>query len=193
MWRFESSPAHMLYTRKGDDGKTKKFGCDQRMSKNSMTAEALGTLDEVNSFLGLVKVQSKSVKWKVGGLKVSNIIDWAQNGLFIVQAEVAGAKKTIDQSKVRKMETWVDAMEKAMPPIKTFFVSGGTEMAALLDISRTMARKAERRIVAGEECGEIKVSKETLAFMNRLSSLFYAMARLMNHKSGINEESPSYE
>lgn len=183
----------MLYTRKGDDGKTKKFGCDQRMSKNSSTAEALGTLDEANSFLGLVKVRSKSIKWKVGGMKVEKIIDWAQNGLFIVQAEVAGAEKTIDEGKVKQMEIWVDAMEKAMPPIKTFFVSGGTEMAAMLDISRTLARKAERRVVAGEESGEIKVSKETLAFMNRLSSLFYAMARLTNHKSGIKEEMPDYK
>ena len=163
------------------------------MSKNSMTAEALGTLDEVNSFLGMVKVRSKSFRWKVDGMKIEQMIDWAQNGLFIVQAEVAGAEKTIDGNKVKKMETWIDAMEKAMPPIKTFFVSGGTEMAAMLDISRTMARKAERRIVAGEEKGEIKVGKETLAFMNRLSSLFYAMARLTNHKSGINEESPTYE
>ena len=183
----------MLYTRKGDDGKTKKFGCDQRMSKNSMTAEALGTLDEVNSFLGLVKVKSRSMRWKIGGMKIETIVDWAQNGLFIVQAEVAGAEKTVDGNKVKKMETWIDAMEKAMPPIKTFFVSGGTEMAAMLDISRTLARKAERRVVAGEESGEIKVSKETLAFMNRLSSLFYAMARLTNHKSGIKEEVPDYK
>ena len=80
-----------------------------------------------------------------------------------------------------------------MPPIKTFFISGGTEMAALFDISRTLARKAERRVIAGIENGEVVVGPVTLAFLNRLSSLFYALARLSNHKSGIKEVPPSYK
>ena len=73
------------------------------------------------------------------------------------------------------------------------FVSGGTELAALLDVSRTLARKVERRVIAGVEDGDVKVGAETLAYLNRLSSLFYALARLTNHKSGIKEVPPSYE
>jgi cob(I)alamin adenosyltransferase len=106
---------------------------------------------------------------------------------------VAGADKTIANSKVKEIEVIVDSAEKEMPPIKTFFVSGGTEMAALFDVSRTLSRKAERRVIAGTESGEVKVGEVTLAFMNRLSSLFYALARLTNHKSGIKETPPSYK
>jgi cob(I)alamin adenosyltransferase len=175
----------MLYTRKGDAGTTKDFksGPGQRKSKSSCQTEALGALDELNSFLGLVKVKSSD----------PDIIQWCQNCLFTVQAEVAGADKKIGEEKIKEMEGWIDAMEREMPPIKTFFISGGTELAALLDISRTLARKAERRVVAGMEAGEFKTDAATLAFLNRLSSLMYALARLSNHKSGITETPPTYQ
>jgi len=74
-----------------------------------------------------------------------------------------------------------------------FFISGGTELAALFDVSRTLARKAERRVVAGVEAGEFRADAATLAFLNRLSSLLYALARLTNHKSGITEQPPTYD
>jgi cob(I)alamin adenosyltransferase len=91
------------------------------------------------------------------------------------------------------MESMIDVIEKELPPIKTFFISGGTELAALFDISRTLARKAERRVVGGAESGEFKIDVATLAFLNRLSSFFYALARLTNHKSGKEEVPPSYK
>ncbi len=184
----------MLYTRKGDSGTTKdlRSGTGQRKSKSSCQTETLGALDELNSFLGLVKVKAAGLAWTASGKKVDRIIDRAQNSLFIVQAEVAGADKTISNDKVSEMEELIDTIEKEMPPIKTFFISGGTEIAALLDISRTLARKAERRVIASIELGEVRVGPITLAFLNRLSSLFYALARLTNHKSGIKEVPPSY-
>ena len=175
----------MLYTRKGDAGTTKDFqsGPGQRKSKSSCQTEALGALDELNSFLGLVKVKSSD----------PDIIQWCQNCLFTVQAEVAGADKQVGQGKVAEMESMIDAIEKELPPIKTFFISGGTELAALFDISRTLARKAERRVIGGTEAGEFKIDAATLAFLNRLSSLMYALARLSNHKSGITETPPTYQ
>jgi cob(I)alamin adenosyltransferase len=185
----------MLYTRKGDTGTTKDFKSSpgQRKSKSSCQTESLGALDELNSFLGLAKVKSADVDWKVNGKSFVEIIHWTQNCLFSVQAEVAGADKKIGQEKVTEMESFIDNMEKEMPPIKTFFISGGTELAALFDISRTLARKAERRAIAAVEAGEIVLGSVTLAFLNRLSSLMYALARLSNHKSGINETPPTYQ
>ena len=85
----------MLYTRKGDSGKTAVFGCDQRISKSSAIAEALGTLDEINSFLGVCKVLAHQTKVECGKLKVEEIINAVQQNLFIVQAELAGADKII--------------------------------------------------------------------------------------------------
>jgi len=184
----------MLYTRKGDSGTTKAFDtkAGQRISKSSCRTESLGALDELNSFLGIAKVKSGGLDWKVGTSSLEEIVSWSQNGLFIVQAEVAGADKKMGEGKVGEMESWIDEIEKQLPPIKTFFVSGGTELAAIFDVCRTMARKAERRVIKAFEEDSIAVCPETLAYLNRLSSLFYALARLVNHKSGIKEIPPSY-
>jgi cob(I)alamin adenosyltransferase len=185
----------MLYTRKGDDGTTKVFDSKpgERISKSSCRTESLGALDELNSFLGLAKIKASSVSWTVDGRPAADIVLWAQKCLFIIQAEVAGADKAIGDGKVTELEKMVDQIESEMPPIKSFFISGGTELAALFDVSRTLARKAERRVIAGIEDKGVKAAPATLAFLNRLSSLFYAMARLSNHKSGIKEESPDYK
>ncbi len=185
----------MLYTRKGDDGSTQTFGCcDQRMSKSSAIAEALGTLDEVNSFLGVCKVRAEDVGWDVPGSnkKLADIIDDVQQNLFTVQAEVAGADKSVGEDKIKEIEQIIDAIEKELPPIKTFFVSGGTELAARFDFVRTLARRAERRVTAAQKEGSVKVSADTQSYLNRLSSLLYALARFSNHKAGIEEEKPQY-
>ena len=188
----------MLYTRKGDDGTTKTFGCNQRISKSSAVAEALGALDEVNSFLGIIKVNPLAPTTVVPGgadaaFALAYVINEVQQNLFIVQAEVAGADKHITEDKVRGMEAMIDAIEAELPPITSFFVSGGTELAATLDFSRTLARRAERRVVGVADEGTVMIGKETLAYLNRLSSLLYALARQVNHKSGITEEPPTYK
>ncbi|MFA6404577.1 MAG: cob(I)yrinic acid a,c-diamide adenosyltransferase [Candidatus Paceibacterota bacterium] len=182
----------MLYTRKGDDGSTKTFGCDQRTSKSSLIAEALGSLDEANSFLGIVKTSEEIDKLTILDVSFKEIIHQAQESLFIVQAEVAGAGKTIGEDKVQVEENIIADIEKTLPPIKTFFISGGTNIATSFDFARTLVRRAERRVVAVSEQGLVKISPHTLAYLNRLSSLLYALARLSNHKSGINERSPKY-
>lgn len=176
----------MLYTGKGDDGTTSSFGSKERFSKNSSITEALGTLDEINSFLGLIKVH------KHVGLEQGAIIAAVQNNLFIAQAETAGADKHIDRTAVHELETYINVIEHTLPPVKTFFVSGGTELGALFDVARAIARRAERRVVAAHDEGSITASPSTLSYLNRLSSLLYALARDANHRAGINEEIPTY-
>jgi cob(I)alamin adenosyltransferase len=185
----------MLYTRKGDEGTTKTFGCDQRVSKSSTIAEALGSLDEINSFLGLIKVKSQNISFKLPAkeILVSETTDRIQQDLFIIQAELAGADKTISEDKVKWLEEIIDGIEQTLPPIKTFFVSGGTELATLSDVARTIARRAERRVVGVVSEGKIKVGKDTLAYLNRLSSVLYAFARSFNHIANITEKAPNYK
>jgi cob(I)alamin adenosyltransferase len=195
----------MLFTGKGDGGTTKTFGCNQRISKSSAITEALGSLDEINSFLGLVKVKSAGVIFPLesGDIVLADTINRIQQDLFIIQAELAGADKTIAEEKVKWQEQIINDIEKALPPITTFFVSGGCELATLADISRTIARRAERRVVGVvEEARDIQpalepakevVGKFTLAYLNRLSSVLYATARMANHINGVVEESPKYE
>jgi len=188
----------MLYTRKGDDGKTSAYHCDQRFSKSSIIAEALGTLDEINSFLGVIKAKSDQESGQgnssaLGGISLTALIQEVQENLFIIQAEVAGADKKINSEKILEMEKMIDDIEKELPPIKTFFISGTTELSALFDFARTLARRAERRVVAVADEGKISISTETLTYLNRLSSLLYAFARQSAYKSGVKEDSPKYK
>jgi cob(I)alamin adenosyltransferase len=182
----------MLYTGKGDNGKTKTFGCDQKISKSSAITEALGSLDEVNSFLGIVKVNSKELRIKNYELRGDQIVESIQQNLFIIQAEVAGSDMKIGEDKLRECELLISEIEKELPPIKTFFISGGTELASLFDFARTLARRAERRVVDVFDGGQ-NIGEFTLAYLNRLSSLLYALARVSNHCAGIDEEAPNYK
>ncbi len=182
-----------LFTGKGDGGTTKTFGCDQRVSKSSAVAEALGTLDEINSFLGICKEKSRvSFSVPPQDMALHELLHQTQGNLFIIQAELAGADKKMLMEKVKETETIINEIEKLMPPITTFFISGGTELAAHLDFARTLARRAERRVVAVRDEGRQEIGDPMLAYLNRLSSLLYALARLTNHLSGITEESPKY-
>ena len=177
----------MLYTGKGDGGTTKVFGCDQqRISKSSELPEALGALDELNAFLGFVKMRAQ------GEPRIAGVLRETQETLFIVQAEVAGADKRVTREKVEAIETIINDAEKEIPPLKGFSIAGGTELSALLDVARTLARRAERRVIAAAEAQARAVTPETKAYLNRLSSLLFALARLANHLAGVAEETPRY-
>lgn len=176
----------MLFTGKGDGGTSKTLrGEKERIAKSSAIFEALGTLDELNSFVGLVKVRAHSY------VLVRDILGELQEALFVVQAEVAGAEKYISEETVMRVGNIVNAIEKELPPITKFTVSGGTELSALLDVARTIARRTERRIIAATETG-VSVSASTRAFLNRLSSLLFALARLSNDRAGVVEVAPHY-
>ncbi len=192
----------IFFTGQGDDGKTGRFGCDQRISKSSAAAEALGSVDEINSFLGICKVKARgafsaqggpAAGWDVAGIPAENLISEIQNDLFIIQAELGGYSKIkFGSDKIKKLEEYINWIEKELPPIKTFFVAGGTELSALFDYARTLARRAERKTVFMSEQSPDEFNPEILAYLNRLSSILYALARFANHKAGVPEEPPKY-
>ncbi len=178
---------YMLYTGKGDTGTTTAFGCNQqRISKSSELPEALGALDELNAFLGFVKMRA------AGEPRIASMLREVQETLFIIQAQVAGADKKVKEEAVQKVGQMVNDIEKEVPPIKGFSIAGGTELSALLDVARTLARRAERRVIAVKEMNLRALAPETLAYLNRLSSLLFALARLANHLAGVAEENPRY-
>ena len=183
----------MLYTRKGDKGDTYFFDSEgERFSKGSWRAEALGALDEINSLLGVCKTKAGDITIKINGHTLSNILEQVQQNLFIIQAAIAGADKQITQDKIDFVEGIIDSIEKELPEIKTFFLAGGSELSALFDYARAVARRTERRVVRYSEIGEIEVKQEIHAYLNRLSSLLYALVRVVNLKSGAKETPPSY-
>ena len=188
----------MLYTGKGDGGTTKVLDSKERVPKSSPLPECLGTLDELNSFIGLCKVRASGEAdflITIGKRKrhASEILHGVQEVLFVIQAEAAGAKKRVKKGRVTEIETIVNTIEKEIPPITKFSIAGGTELAALLDVARTLARRAERRMSGLETKGLRTFSPHTKAYANRLSSLLFALARLANAKSGVKEQAPTYK
>lgn len=186
-----------LYTGVGDQGTTTLFHCDQgRISKSANIIEALGTLDELNAYIGIVKVYSEIEGLKVllgkKNISYSDILNDIQQTLFIIQAEVAGSDMTVSKADLKKIETIVEAISILLPPIRSFTVSGGSLLSAELDFSRTLARKAERQIIGVLEEGMRNLGKETIAYMNRLSTILFALSRYTNHLLAIREEHPKY-
>ena len=173
----------ILYTRKGDEGQTSIFGQSEKLSKSSQRVIALGSLDELNSLLGVCKVKSDKKE-------IFKILEDVQNDLFIIQAEVANAKKSLTSSRITEIEKIIDSIEKRLPKITTFIISGGTELSALLDYSRAVSRRAERIVFALND--KTKINPESLKYLNRLSSLLYALARLANVMHNIKEKKPKY-
>lgn len=185
----------MLYTGKGDKGDTGFFGSGKRISKASARPEALGACDELNSLLGVCKIaaQKKDVEITKANKTVSSVLADVQNNLFIVQGELAGAGTKVTAKKVTEAEDLIAHIEKELPPIRTFRVAGGTELSALLDYARAVSRRTERRAIAAVEAEEVRLGDQSKKYLNRLSTLLYALARLANVKSGKLEESPTYD
>jgi cob(I)alamin adenosyltransferase len=181
----------------GDKGTTTLFNCKQgRISKSANVIEALGAVDELNSFLGIIKVYTELDKLflKTNNKKLfySQIIERTQQNLFVVQAELAGSKMSVQRKEINYIENVIQATSELLPPIKSFTLAGGSIVSSGLDYARTLARKAERRIIAVSDEGIKNVDLKTLAYINRLSSLLFTMSRYANYAFAIEEEHPKY-
>lgn len=177
-----------LYTRTGDDGMTGLFS-GARVSKNHPRIEAYGSVDELNSVLGLAAAACDAAR--PFERRVAEILAIIQSRLFDIGADLAtpeGARQQAkihraDDADVAESEGWIDEVDGGNSPIRAFVMPGGTELAARLHVARTVARRAERAIVtlmATEPVGE-----PVLKYVNRLSDLFFAMARRVNHERGV--------
>lgn len=186
-----------LYTGFGDKGTTTLFHCDQgRISKSASIIEALGSLDELNAYLGIVKVYSDMDKvdllFNKKKISYSKIIKDIQEVLFIIQAQVAGSKIFVSKKHIKVIEDIISIISDLLPPVTSFTISGGSILSAELDFSRTLARRAERRIVQVEVEGIKVLDPNTIVYMNRLSSVLFAMSRYANYILSIPEDHPKY-
>ncbi len=179
----------MLFTRKGDDGTSGLFGTPERFPKDAMIFEALGAVDELNSLLGVCFSRAKIIRNK-NSLMLGGIVRRAQENLFIVQAELAGAQKTLSKSHVDRLERDIAEIEGHIENPHSFIIPGATELSALFDYARAVSRRAERHVVAAR--GVRPVSAHTYQYLNRLSSLLYVLARYAALKKGTKEDAPSY-
>lgn len=188
---------NILYTGFGDNGTTTLFDCKQeRISKSSILIEALGAVDELNAYLGIIKVLLKDNNFSI---EIDNedkyfnkIIDDIQQNLFVIQAELGGSKMTVIEDELDDIEKIIKKISDELPPITSFTVSGGSLLSSSLDFGRTLARRAERRIIGVVNEGLREVGVGTISYMNRLSTILFALSRYTNHLLSITEEHPDY-
>lgn len=189
----------MLYTGKGDNGTTKLFDCPQgkRVSKSDFVFEVLGTFDELNSSLGYTKVLSKKsndmLSMETRKVSYEEILEVLQQSLFCIQAELGGSDIHVTKDHILYLEKVIYAVETLLPPIKSFIIPGGGETGAYLDIVRTIARRAERQLILLRHKQERIISDKSIIFINRLSSVLYALARFANYQEGYSEGKPNYK
>lgn len=173
-----------IYTRTGDDGTTSLFS-GKRVKKSDLFIEAVGTLDECNSFIGL-SLSLMSLEQELDKVKVE--LNAIQHALFDLGAHVATPllesskekiKKTLfDATSAKELEQWIDEYDKILPPLKNFILPGGDSAGAALHLARSVCRRAERILVDLHEHHEI--SNDALIFMNRLSDYLFMVARYIN-------------
>jgi len=159
-----------IYTKVGDTGRSSTLNRTS-LSKDSPVFQLLGSLDELSSHLGLAKHKAPK--------GVGEIIEELQKNLIALSGEVAGAKKFVSNDEIKKLEKAIDNITPVIPESEEFVIVGKTESGALLDVCRTIARKAERAAVATITRGGI--TKEMIAWLNRLSDLLYVLARFTDN------------
>lgn len=173
-----------IYTKTGDNGETGLFG-GKRVKKSDKRISAYGTIDELNAHLGLAKefITSEEIK---------SLIEKLQNLLFNCGADLATPLEEIsikisipriDEKDIEFVEKNIDYFESKLEPLKNFILPGGSKGAALLHLCRTVCRRAEREIVALEECEVI--NHKIVIFANRISDLLFVLSRIENKTVGI--------
>ncbi|MEW6616836.1 MAG: cob(I)yrinic acid a,c-diamide adenosyltransferase [Patescibacteria group bacterium] len=187
-------PNTLFFTRNGDDGKS-VIG-KKNIPKSDSLFALLGALDELNSWIGFCVACDKEKSAHT--IDVEKILFRLQEMLFIAQAEIGaigfGTKNptiAIAEHHIREIEKIIFDIDAVVPPIKHFVLPGGTMCAASLDIARVVARKTER--IAVKFSKKKKISPEFLQFLNRFSSILFALARYINFISGKKEARPSYQ
>ena len=166
-----------IYTRTGDRGETSLFG-GARVPKNDARIEAYGTIDELNSHLGVVRVT-----WPDDQLL--NV----QRDLFDIGAHLASPGTSrfagVEASRIEQLERAIDTMEAELAPLKSFILPGGTGTAAQLHVARTVCRRAERLVVALHD--NDPATQSSIAYLNRLSDYLFVAARFANKREGVDD------
>ncbi|MGG3642684.1 cob(I)yrinic acid a,c-diamide adenosyltransferase [Bacillus gobiensis] len=167
-----------LYTRTGDQGQTSLIG--GRVSKDDIRVESYGTIDELNSFIGLAAAELEN---KITS-EIKEELFKIQFELFDCGGELANVSKTkegmLKEEYVEFLEQRIDEYTKEAPPLERFILPGGSKASAYVHAARTIARRAERQIVRLMNSEEIP--SVTLKYINRLSDYLFAVARVINFR-----------
>lgn len=174
-----------IYTKTGDAGKTSLYG-GERVDKDAPRVAAYGTVDELNACLGLARAQ-------LSDLELDRELAQLQNALFDVGADLATPEGSpyrqkiapIDAEDVAQLEQRIDRYAAELAPLRHFILPGGHAAAAALHLARTVARRAEREVVALAKLEP--VNPQLLIYLNRLSDYLFILTRVINMKMGVSE------
>ena len=175
-----------IYTKGGDKGETGLFG-GERVPKDLERIEAYGTIDELNSFIALAVLEIKDIELRT-------LLERIQNYLFVLGSDLStpDTEKNskyniprISQEYFESLEKEIDYFDARNSELKNFIIPGGDKGAVKLHVCRTICRRAERRVVALSK--KENIGENILIFLNRLSDLFFVIARYQNKISGIDD------
>lgn len=165
-----------IYTKTGDKGKTSLFG-GKRISKDNLRVETYGTVDELNSFVGLAATEVKNSK-------IISTLQKLQNTLFILGSELAapnnknGFIPRITKENIEEIEKQIDYFDSQLEELKNFILPSGSKGSVLLQVSRTICRRAERRVISLTKFEYI--NSNIIIFLNRISDLLFVLSRFEN-------------
>ena len=180
----------MIYTKTGDKGET-SLANGERISKADARIEAYGTVDELNSWIGLLRAGLQSTDRFADRAqstdrfadRVQTELAWMQNKLFNLGAALSLAPgEWISAADVHQVEAWIDAMQAEVPKQRAFILPAGSECVARCHVCRTICRRAERRMIA------LGCPDEAMQLMNRISDYLFVLARYISYKNGEPEE-----
>ena len=171
-----------IYTKTGDDGKTSLFD-NSRVWKSNERIMSYGSIDELNSSLGI------ALSLELDN-EIKDILIRIQNDLFIVGSDLANPdmsdrKIRTNEEMIIFLEQKIDLLEPQLKPLTSFILPGGTLLASILHLSRTISRRAETHVVALSRKEEI--NKDAAIYLNRLSDLLFILARSINHRKKISD------
>ena len=173
-----------IYTKKGDSGHTSLID-GQIVNKHNLSVDAYGTVDELNSFLGLLKdyIKDETIK---------DILNNIQPKLFSIGSILASGKNQdilekvkIEKKDVKYIEFHIDSMNNELPELKNFIIPGGHKISSYSHVCRSICRRAERRI--SELNNEQSVDPNILSYINRLSDFFFVLSRYLMYSDKIEE------
>lgn len=178
-----------IYTKTGDKGQTSLVG-GTRVSKTDLRLEAYGTLDELNSVLGLLRSGLGSAALGDMASEVEGALRVIQNNLFNIGSHLACEDEkfranlpSLSAGAIASLEKDMDKWEKELPPLRNFILPGGSEPAARAHLGRTVCRRAERATVRLAE--NHPVAEDHVIYLNRLSDWLFLLARAFNHRLSV--------
>lgn len=175
-----------IYTKKGDQGETCLVS-GERVSKSHVRLESYGTLDELNSTLGVaISLMNQSSHKKELSHALSDILFQVQNDLFNIGSQLACADTdmqsklpNISESDITKQEKKIDELSEKLPPLRNFILPGGSQLSSNFHVSRTVCRRAERLCIKLRE-EKTTIDPLLIQYLNRLSDLLFVIARYCN-------------